>query len=84
MNTIARPLPDYLTDSEIERNVTAALSEDIGGGDLGFWIAPQLGVERNRHGRDVALPYCYFAAKPKQQLPNTACFLASWTCKDAN
>ncbi len=40
MNTIARPLPDYLTDSEIERNVTAALSEDIGGGDLTAQLVP--------------------------------------------
>ncbi len=40
MNTSVRPLPDYLTDSEIERNVTSALSEDVGSGDLTAQLVP--------------------------------------------
>ncbi len=40
MNTITRPLPDYLTDSEIERNVTTALAEDVGSGDLTAQLVP--------------------------------------------
>ena len=40
INTIARPFPDYLTDSEIERNVTTALTEDVGSGDLTAQLVP--------------------------------------------
>jgi nicotinate-nucleotide pyrophosphorylase (carboxylating) len=31
-------LPDYITDAEIERNVAAALAEDVGDGDLTAWL----------------------------------------------
>ncbi|MDR2788131.1 MAG: carboxylating nicotinate-nucleotide diphosphorylase, partial [Candidatus Accumulibacter sp.] len=33
-------LPDYITDAEIERNVAAALAEDVGDGDLTAWLVP--------------------------------------------
>ena len=36
----ASPLPDYLNDAEIEGNVTTALSEDVGGGDLTAQLVP--------------------------------------------
>jgi nicotinate-nucleotide pyrophosphorylase (carboxylating) len=38
---VGRPVfPDYLADSEIERNVAAALAEDIGEGDLTAQLVP--------------------------------------------
>ena len=40
MNSPAPALPDYLNDSEIERNVAAALSEDVGSGDLTAQLVP--------------------------------------------
>ena len=40
MNTIVRLLPDYLSDSEIERNIAAALAEDVGSGDLTAQLVP--------------------------------------------
>lgn len=38
--------PDYITDAEIERNVTVALAEDIGDGDLTAHLVPVGGVAR--------------------------------------
>lgn len=39
--TTPRPaLPDYLSDEEIDRNVAAALSEDVGAGDLTAQLVP--------------------------------------------
>ncbi len=40
MKTIVRPLPVYLSDSEIERNIAAALAEDVGDGDLTAQLVP--------------------------------------------
>ena len=40
MNSPAPALPDYLNDSEIERSVAAALSEDVGSGDLTAQLVP--------------------------------------------
>ena len=40
MNSPAPALPDYLNDSEIERNVAAALYEDVGSGDLTAQLVP--------------------------------------------
>ena len=40
MNTRAQQLPDYLSDAEIERNVTTALAEDVGSGDLTAQLVP--------------------------------------------
>jgi nicotinate-nucleotide pyrophosphorylase (carboxylating) len=40
MNELSGSLPDYLSDSEIERNVAAALAEDIGDGDLTAQLVP--------------------------------------------
>jgi nicotinate-nucleotide pyrophosphorylase (carboxylating) len=37
---ILRPLPGYLSDAEIERNVCAALAEDVGCGDLTARLVP--------------------------------------------
>ena len=34
-------LPDYLSDAEIERNVAAALNEDVGAGDLTAQLVPE-------------------------------------------
>ncbi|MDR0440356.1 MAG: carboxylating nicotinate-nucleotide diphosphorylase [Candidatus Accumulibacter sp.] len=34
-------LPDYVTDAEIERNVVAALAEDVGDGDLTAQLVPE-------------------------------------------
>ena len=34
------PFPDYLSDSEIERNAAAALAEDVGDGDLTAQLVP--------------------------------------------
>ena len=39
MSTIS--LPDYLSDAEIERNVAAALNEDVGAGDLTAQLVPE-------------------------------------------
>jgi nicotinate-nucleotide pyrophosphorylase (carboxylating) len=41
--TPSLPFPSYLSDAEIERNVSAALAEDVGCGDLTALLAP---VER--------------------------------------
>lgn len=40
------PLPDYLSDTEIERNVSAALSEDVGRGDLTAALVPAERIAR--------------------------------------
>jgi nicotinate-nucleotide pyrophosphorylase (carboxylating) len=40
MTTSALQLPDYLTDAEIDRNVSVALTEDVGGGDLTAQLVP--------------------------------------------
>jgi nicotinate-nucleotide pyrophosphorylase (carboxylating) len=40
MNSPAPSLPDYLSDAEIERNVAAALAEDVGDGDLTAQLVP--------------------------------------------
>ena len=40
MNTRAQQLPDYLSDAEIERNVTTALAEDVGSCDLTAQLVP--------------------------------------------
>lgn len=40
MNTSALQLPDYLSDSEIDRNVAVALAEDVGDGDLTARLVP--------------------------------------------
>lgn len=40
MNSPAPSLPDYLSDAEIERNVAAALAEDVGAGDLTAQLVP--------------------------------------------
>ena len=40
MNSPLPALPDYLNDSEIERSVAAALSEDVGSGDLTAQLVP--------------------------------------------
>jgi nicotinate-nucleotide pyrophosphorylase (carboxylating) len=40
MNRPAPSLPDYLSDSEIEANVAAALAEDVGDGDLTAQLVP--------------------------------------------
>ncbi|MDR1662101.1 MAG: carboxylating nicotinate-nucleotide diphosphorylase [Azoarcus sp.] len=38
--------PDYITDAEIERNVAAALAEDVGDGDLTAQLVPAGGIAR--------------------------------------
>jgi nicotinate-nucleotide pyrophosphorylase (carboxylating) len=40
MNSPSPSLPDYLNDTEIERNVAAALAEDVGDGDLTAQLVP--------------------------------------------
>jgi nicotinate-nucleotide pyrophosphorylase (carboxylating) len=39
-------LPDYITVAEIERNVAAALAEDVGDGDLAAWLVPADGIAK--------------------------------------
>jgi nicotinate-nucleotide pyrophosphorylase (carboxylating) len=41
MNELFPSFPDYLSDSEIERNVAAALAEDVGDGDLTARLVPE-------------------------------------------
>ena len=40
MTTSDQQFPDYLTDAEIDRNVSAALTEDVGSGDLTAQLVP--------------------------------------------
>jgi nicotinate-nucleotide pyrophosphorylase (carboxylating) len=46
MNNPSPLLPDYLSDAEIERNVAAALDEDVGDGDLTAQLVPAERIAR--------------------------------------